>query len=86
MGMALANQLKIIKMSFALCAAVLIVTLRVHLAMDRPRLNASCVSQIDFRSTENVSTAVPMVIMEIRKGRSVSHAQLDVPPVAATSA
>lgn len=74
-------------MSFAFpIAAVPIAIHRAPPATARRNRSASFVSQIDFRSRVNVSTAVPMVISVIRKGKSASHAQLDVPPVAATHA
>lgn len=46
--------------------------------------NAFCVNRIDFLLRENASTAASMVIMAIRREASAFHAQLDVPPVAAT--
>lgn len=52
----------------------------------RPNLNAFSASPLGSHSKANASSTALMVITAIRSERSVLHAQLDVPPVAAINA
>lgn len=61
----------------------------IHLAlpaMGHQNLSVFSVSRVVTRSRVSVSTTARMVITAIRSGRSVLHARLDVPPVAAINA